>query len=278
MILATIYSILSATIGAVLLKLMTSGGTGGLPASSSNYLITASMYAGFIYLPLAIMLPIALLSSARTPNPPLAISVKRKPFSVSDHLLGLFILFAAALAANTIWFIPQANYWMSIILNGFTYRHAGIGYVLLALAIAALMMPRISHQFRAFLVCALCLYFLSDHFVFYLRWIAVDTTAPKMMVLCLGALWLATQGRIDKAKLLAVCMVVLNSFAIAMWMSLEKPLQRTASLYKDAAPVLVGLKLGAYEMVLLALVPAMLMLAWWFIEPDDVAALFKRQG
>jgi hypothetical protein len=276
--LASTLSILFATIGAIAFRLTQMGNPGSMSLPFESYFTASYQFSGIVFLPLAIMLPIALLASARTPNPPLVINAKRKPFSATDLLSGLSILFATALAANMVWFIPQENYWVSIFIGGFTSRHAGMGYVLLALAIAALMMPRVSHQFRAFLVCALCLYFLSDHFVFYLRWIPLDTTAPEMVVMGLGALWLATQGKISKAKMLAAAMIVLNSFAIAMWMSLEKPVGKIASLYGDSAPLLVGLKIGAYELVLLALLPAMLLTAWWFLAPDDVEALFKRQA
>lgn len=278
MILATIYMILSASIGAVLYRLMSASASEGFPPTASNYFLTASTYADFIYLPLAIMLPIALLASARTPAPLSITARKPRGFSTSDILLGIIVLLALMYAVSAVWLQPMEYRWALGLLSGFTYAHAGILYVLAALTIFALLSPRVSAQFRVFLVCALCLCFLKSHFVFYLRWIPLDTAAAEMIVMGLGALWLATQGKMNKAKLFAAALILLNSNAIAIWMSLEKPVQRAASLYKDAAPVLVGLKLGAYEMVLLALVPAMLLLAWWFIEPDDVAAMFRRQA
>ena len=278
MILATIYMMLSATVGAVLYRLMTASAAESSIPSASNYFLTASTYAGFIYLPLAIMLPIAMLASARTPAPPTTSVRKPSGFSPSDIFLGIIVLLALIYAVSTVWLQPIEYRWALGLLSGFTYAHAGILYVLLALTTFALLYSRVSTQFRVFMVCALCLCFLKSHFVFYLRWIPLDTAAPEMIIMGLGALWLATKGKLNRAKLFAAALILLNSNAIAIWMSLEKPVQRAASLYKDAAPVLVGLKLGAYEMVLLALVPAMLMLAWWFIEPDDVAAMFRRQA
>lgn len=278
MILATIYMILSASIGAVLYRLMSASALEGFPPTASNYFLTASTYADFIYLPLAIILPIAMLASARTPAPPTTSARKPSGFSPSDILLGIIVLLTLIYAVSTVWLQPIEYRWALGLLSGFTYAHAGILYVLAALTIFALLSPRVSAQFRAFLVCALCLCFLKSHFVFYLRWIPLDTAAPEMMIMGLGALWLATQGKLNKAKLFAAALILLNSNAIAIWMSLEKSVQRAASLYKDAAPVLIALKLGAYELVLLALVPAMLLLAWWFIEPDDVAAMFRRQA